>query len=130
MRGTSEAALKGLYEVAERKLAVAEIPGLSNAGRFQYAYEAIVLLTYYTRRARGGATPSTQEGRLDTECLRHLLALDAAKIRILEALDRKRDRIGNEDHGEITNAELREVLEQAGEVKRLVDLSLHPRRDR
>lgn len=108
--------MRNLLGGAERKLRDARVPALSNDGRFQFAYEAILRLAMAALAAEGYRASTQSHHYRSIGSLSHTLGIEDARVRILDSFRRKRNISVYDSAGEITDAELEEVLRQAGEI--------------
>lgn len=108
--------MKSLLEGAKRKLADARVEALSNDGRFQFAYEAILRLAIAALAAEGYRASSQSHHYRSIASLVHTIGLEDRQVRVLDAFRRKRNISVYDSAGDITEAELQEVLQQAAEI--------------
>lgn len=107
---------------ARQQLADAQTEQVSNETRFDCAYNAIRSIADVALLLQGFRTSTGKGGhhQLSIQCLEHTLGVEAATIRTLDALRRKRNG-ANYDGNSVTAAALAECLKQAHALMARVD---------
>jgi hypothetical protein len=108
--------MRSLLEGANRKLVDAGVEALSNDGRFQFAYEAILRFAMAALAAEGYRASSQSHHYRSIASLVHTVGLEDRQVRVLDTFRRKRNISVYDSAGEITQAELQEVLQQGAEI--------------
>lgn len=103
-----------LLAAAERNLADADLPALSNDNRFDAAYKTIMQCAMIGLWARGYRTATSQPGHHQTalQTLPKTLELDNDTVIVLDAL-RKQRNLNDYEGDPVTDAAVRECLTQA-----------------
>ncbi|GAB3382646.1 hypothetical protein NCG89_12550 [Spongiibacter taiwanensis] len=113
---------EGLVASAKRRLQDARLEGLSDEGRFSLAYGAAHSVSVAAMRWHGYRSDNRY---LVFQCLEHTVGLDRVKWRVLDKCHNARNLAEYEGHLEISTQLLRELIDIADEIVRLVE-SLGP----
>ena len=108
----------GMLVAGRRALKDAQVPGLSDEGRFSLAYQAGHALALAALRWHGYRSESRY---IVFQCLQHTLGLDATKWRILDLCHRQRNLAEYEGHLEIPAQLIEGLIETVGEILPLVE---------
>ena len=108
----------GMVAAAKRSLNDATVEGVSDEGRFLFAYGAAHALSLAALRWQGYRSP---ERYLVFQCLEHTVGLDKTKWRILDHCHRQRNLAEYEGSLEVTEQLLKELIQIAHELLLLVE---------
>ncbi len=103
----------GFIARARERLADLDVPGLSQAGRFDSAYTAAHLLSLAALRKHGYRSDNRY---LVFQCLQHTVGMESARWRVLDRCHQLRNRIEYEGVGEIDDRLLTELIDIAREL--------------
>ena len=108
----------GLVASAKRGLQDAMVDGLSDEGRFSLAYGAAHALSLAAMRWHGYRSDNRY---LVFQCLQHTIGLDTVKWRVLDQCHRVRNVAEYEGHLEINAQLLKELIEIAEELLKMIE---------
>lgn len=117
---TSASEIRNLLDGGARKLTDARVDAVSEDGRFQFAYEAILRFAMAALAAEGFRASSQNHHYRSIASLAHTVGLDERDVRVLDTFRRKRNISVYDSAGEITAGELEEALVQAVEISKRV----------
>jgi HEPN domain-containing protein len=113
--------MQKLFKAAERQLADAKSEQVSNETRFDAAYNAINTMARAALAANGYRTSTSVPGHHQTalQSLPKTIGVESGYPTLLVALSKRRH-VVNYEGGEVSDRMVRECIEKAGEVTRLV----------
>lgn len=114
---TSAEEIAGLLAIVERDLANAKVPGLSDDWRFNIAYNAALQAATAALAASGFRAAREQHHYRTVQSLALTIGWAGGKVDRLDRFRKKRNITGYESAGVISDAEAKEMLALAAELR-------------